>query len=725
MLNIPDSIKNLFKQDSTRKNFRVHFPNGEFRDLTNADIESETVSLTESINSSAIIKFGLCESPVMEFVCHGLPNVKGKTIQCQLEVDVTEYIENGEPVLTETISATHSFEVDKCSRYTVWTKGRWLIKQLVTFDAEHPIPAYITPISYDAENDISYGTVNITEEMEKRVNVILYNSIENPVTIHIDREFRDYTTSPDVEFPYYAIPYGVYKIKTCKRDGDTDKRTIVAYNKLAYYDWTIAEQETDKMTCRIYSNIQYEFDVAKFLSVTMNNTSELVDVEPILISGEDYDGYEPGNYNVSNQYVAHYDKAMWNSYYASGQSSSSIKYWGFTTEGKYLSITHDNTQEEQNGLYVTNTNIDWNAVERAITEIRSYSQEYFDLTEFKVDFAQIEDLIRLSAYPGQRIQYCVKFTGGGGYTPDKWVDTVHSDKLIFYPYNKNFYDVTHDSRYPNRYTVFIPQRFHLFIGRDSYGTQPFYHYTWDIASGASFNRFDFDSYKLSFSREFHKAGERTGGFENAAYYNATNVISQIDVKNMLESYIELQGKFGLFDRYGNFQLIDLTDKLQLYPSDTLYPSNDLYPREQRNLITRSMYSKVEYEDTPTRHYDKIECTWRDSNNQEHNQEYQIVDPASLDWYDPDDFQQYNLSDNYFIKNGYFTEEEVQTILETLGEKIKEFQYYPANIEMRGLPYLEAGDELAVVTRLSGFTTFILRRTMNGIQELKDNIEAEM
>jgi hypothetical protein len=198
-----------------------------------------------------------------------------------------------------------------------------------------------------------------------------------------------------------------------------------------------------------------------------------------------------------------------------------------------------------------------------------------------------------------------------------------------------------------------------------------------------------------------------------------------ETKDVIESYIELWGLFGTFDRYGGFQFIDLTKKLQLYPSDTLYPAENLYPRAQRNLITQSMYSKVEYEDVPTRHYDKIECTWRDSNNVEHSCSYQIVDPDSLEWYDPDDYQQYNLSDNYFIKNGYFTEEEVQTILEILGEKIKDFQYYPANIEMRGLPYLEAGDELAVVTRMSGFTTFILRRTMNGIQELKDNIEAEM
>ena len=82
------------------------------------------------------------------------------------------------------------------------------------------------------------------------------------------------------------------------------------------------------------------------------------------------------------------------------------------------------------------------------------------------------------------------------------------------------------------------------------------------------------------------------------------------------------------------------------------------------------------------------------------------------------------SDNYFIKNGYYDEAGIDELLEALGERIKEFQYCPAEIEMRGLPYMEPGDVLSVVTRNSGFITYVLRRTISGIQNLIDNTEAE-
>ena len=47
MLNIPTEVIELFKSDSIPKVFHVRFPNGEYRDLTNADIVSESVSFDE------------------------------------------------------------------------------------------------------------------------------------------------------------------------------------------------------------------------------------------------------------------------------------------------------------------------------------------------------------------------------------------------------------------------------------------------------------------------------------------------------------------------------------------------------------------------------------------------------------------------------------------------------------------------------------------------------
>ena len=50
MLNIPESVKNLFKTDGVRKNFRVRFPDGELPDITNSSIVQESVRFTGQRN---------------------------------------------------------------------------------------------------------------------------------------------------------------------------------------------------------------------------------------------------------------------------------------------------------------------------------------------------------------------------------------------------------------------------------------------------------------------------------------------------------------------------------------------------------------------------------------------------------------------------------------------------------------------------------------------------
>ena len=87
MLNIPDSVKSLFKQDGVYKNFRAHFPNGELPDITNSDIVQESVKFTESICSQDVFKFGLTEASVIEFETAGVENMYGMTIECSCEID--------------------------------------------------------------------------------------------------------------------------------------------------------------------------------------------------------------------------------------------------------------------------------------------------------------------------------------------------------------------------------------------------------------------------------------------------------------------------------------------------------------------------------------------------------------------------------------------------------------------------------------------------------------
>ena len=87
MLNIPTSVKTLFQTDGVRKNFRVHFPNGELADITNDNVVQESVHFTESLCSQSTFKFGLAEASVLEFETVGVANMYGMTIEASIEID--------------------------------------------------------------------------------------------------------------------------------------------------------------------------------------------------------------------------------------------------------------------------------------------------------------------------------------------------------------------------------------------------------------------------------------------------------------------------------------------------------------------------------------------------------------------------------------------------------------------------------------------------------------
>lgn len=89
MLNIPESVKTLFKTDGTHKNFRVQFPNGEFPDITNDNIVRESLHFTESLCSQSVFKFGLAEASVLEFETVGIGNMYGMTINASIEIDLS------------------------------------------------------------------------------------------------------------------------------------------------------------------------------------------------------------------------------------------------------------------------------------------------------------------------------------------------------------------------------------------------------------------------------------------------------------------------------------------------------------------------------------------------------------------------------------------------------------------------------------------------------------
>lgn len=110
MLQIPNEIKELLQQSSVRKNLIIEFPNGEMEKLDNSHIKSESMSFDESICSSDDLKFGLCESSVLKFTTiNNVPNMKGMVIKASVGI---EYKKNNSVSTKEGSSVIFNADTD-------------------------------------------------------------------------------------------------------------------------------------------------------------------------------------------------------------------------------------------------------------------------------------------------------------------------------------------------------------------------------------------------------------------------------------------------------------------------------------------------------------------------------------------------------------------------------------------------------------------------------------
>lgn len=186
--------------------------------------------------------------------------------------------------------------------------------------------------------------------------------------------------------------------------------------------------------------------------------------------------------------------------------------------------------------------------------------------------------------------------------------------------------------------------------------------------------------------------------------------TSISGKTVITAICEINGCFGHIGRDGRFQYIFLKEMVEgLYPSDTLYPRDNLYPADPMNVeqISRSHYISAKYEDFTTARINKLQIRQEED------------DIGCI----------YGTGDNCYIVEDNFlvygkSAEELQTIAANLYTVICKVWYRPAHVEAKGNPCLEVGDGIKLRTTREIIYTYILQRTLKGIQALHDTYDAE-
>ena len=182
----------------------------------------------------------------------------------------------------------------------------------------------------------------------------------------------------------------------------------------------------------------------------------------------------------------------------------------------------------------------------------------------------------------------------------------------------------------------------------------------------------------------------------------------ISGKEVLFCILEINGCMGNIGRVGKFRYVYLTQEIQgLYPANDLYPADDLYPRNPKSTsISKSQYISAQYEDYIVRTIDKLQI-------REKENDIGVIVGDGKNTY---------VIEGNFLVYGKGTKE-LNEIGEKTLSKIKGIIYRPFSADCKGNPCLEVGDAVRMTTKYELIETYILKRTLKGIQALRDDLEA--
>ena len=206
--------------------------------------------------------------------------------------------------------------------------------------------------------------------------------------------------------------------------------------------------------------------------------------------------------------------------------------------------------------------------------------------------------------------------------------------------------------------------------------------------------------------------------ENAELVNDDMVVAKtilpdaISGKDVITAICEINGCFGHITRNGTFRYIYLDREIQgLYPRNDLYPANDLYPRNPKstNMGANGGYISANYDDFTTHTIDKLQI------RKEENDIGVIVGGDNSQ-------NAYIIEDNFLVYGK--SSEELKAIANNIFNKITMIIYRPYNATVRGNPCFEVGDAIRLVTRYELIESYILQRTLKGIQALRDSFSAK-
>ena len=712
MYDVPVALKDTLRSGRFRKEYRFVVLNDDGTEdftIDNDNLVSESVSIDERMCSGDTLKFGLCEGASVEFQYFGLQNITGRRVQVFVDVfAASDIFEDLEPL-------------NKGDTYTVPHDGVYRL--------------YVAPSVASLASSVSW-THYTGSSAETTVFTLVYIASDgHKESRNIEcsegdelglNGFSGATCTVQRRRDYQPIPMGFFDVKNCSRQASTGIIKVTAYNKLMS-DYLDAKANNTILKTFGFSGMftihdirdlllesyQIEEDVRELAHPTIDPDGELVIIESVYS--------DLGTFRFSQLYGV---KSPINAYRAGVNSTSTDFHIVITSE--HPRVRYDNDYIKFDAYTGTLEGLEANIVAyiKKVIDDAQLNRSGDDVIDYicqNIGFQKI-----FSIQPGYRTGYNYAFstvqweyeeahnlthTVEGPIT-DKRVQLLTAEARLTLPEEIELngaggisFDFNGTAQNVGSYTWSTNYQYYSNSSMTTVATAPCPHatfsdgtrYDWEIDDIYAIAGWDYSSLPAT----------------DKVRINPVNV-EEFTLRDITSAVYESVAQFGQLNRVTDlFTGVELNHS-RLLPADTLYPSDTLYPDGAAASATKSMYSKLWADEGNVHKWRYLIITYKTLNENDEEVERTLQRTVNNDGTD-----NYNMSDNWLMRNVVWTAEEVGEIADYMVTKMQDITWFPFEMWCAGLPYLETGDEIEIPLGEHSYTSYILQRQLKGIQNLQD------
>lgn len=185
--------------------------------------------------------------------------------------------------------------------------------------------------------------------------------------------------------------------------------------------------------------------------------------------------------------------------------------------------------------------------------------------------------------------------------------------------------------------------------------------------------------------------------------------SAISGKTVVTAICEINGCFGNINREGKFEYVFLKAITSaLYPAEDLFPADNVFPSDANTESMTGHYITFDYEDFQSKEITQLEIKTSEDNAGA------IVGTAG---------NNYSITGNFLVSDK--TGAELEQIANNLLPIMKQAVYTPIkSCTCVGNPCLTLGEPIRFNTTREIVETYLLQRTLTGVQSKRDSISAQ-